>query len=297
MAATAALYGLANSTPNSTPNMAKETTISNHNPVQIRTIDEESLEQRTRREPDYTKPQVELRMIDCGLVLGDCHTVQKKSCGRVYITFTQPIASWEDELPPRIKEHYDEYTKNGFMRKKIAQTEKKYGESIDLFSEGYNIPRDLLLAAIMVESGGNCKLTSKAGAEGLLQVMPGTAKFIEKISGLDCDDLYDAQTNLTCGSFHLSWINGKMESAFPDLSIQQKWDLTLAGYNRGHNGITKEMKKARAESFLGLSDKDTTLQAYEYVSKIRAIERMLQEDRREAFNLVNFKSWPYSGFR
>lgn len=234
--------------------------------VRVRQVDEDSLEQRTRRKPEY-------------------------------VTFTQPIASWDDELPPRIKEHYDEYTKNGFMRKKIAKAEKKYGEYIDLYSEGYNIPRNLLLATIMVESAGDSKLTSKAGAKGLLQLMPATADNMEKISGLDCDDLYDAQTNLTCGAFYLSWINGKMDSSFPDLSIQEKWDLTLAGYNRGHNGITKEMKKARAESFLGLSDEDTTLQAYEYVSKIRAIERMLQEDRREAFNLVNFKSWPYSWLR
>jgi soluble lytic murein transglycosylase-like protein len=262
LTATVMLYDLANSTPN----IAKETTLLNDNHTQVRTIDEDSLEQRTRREPEY-------------------------------ITFNQPIASWGDELPPRIKEHYDEYTKNGFMRKKIAQAEKKYGEYLDLYSEGYNIPRDLLLATMMVESAGDRKLTSKAGAEGLLQVMPDTAKFIEKISGLDCDDLYDAQTNLTCGSFHLSWINKKMENAFPDLSINEKWDLTLAGYNRGHNGITKEMKKARAESFLGLSDRDTTLQAYEYVSKARAIQRIVQEDRRDVFNLVNFKSWPYSGFK
>ncbi len=250
----------------STSNNAEETVPVIDRPTQIRTVDEDSLEQRTRREPDY-------------------------------ITFTQPIASWGDELPPRIKKHYDEYTKNGLMRKKIAQTEKKYGRHIDLFSEGYNIPRDLLLATIMVESAGDCKRTSNAGAQGLLQLMPDTARNIEKVSGLKCNDLYDAQTNLTCGAFYLSWINGKMDSSFPDLSINETWDLTLAGYNRGHNGITKEMKKARAESFLGLSDRDTTLQAYEYVSKIRAIERMLQEDRRKAFDVVNFKSWPYSGFR
>ena len=149
----------------------------------------------------------------------------------------------------------------------------------------------------MVESAGDSKLTSKAGAKGLLQLMSATADNMEKISGLDCDNLYHAQTNLTCGSFYLSWINGKMKSDFPDLSINERWDLTLAGYNRGHNGITKEMKKARAESFLGLSDEDTTLQAYEYVSKIRAIERIMQEDRRGAFRLVNFISWPYSGFK
>lgn len=235
-------------------------------PVQVHQVEEDSLERRTRREPEY-------------------------------ITFAQPIASWGDELPSRIKKHYDEYTKNGLMRKKIAQAEKKYGEYIDLYSEGYNIPRDLLMATIMVESAGNRKLTSKAGAQGLLQLMPATADIIEKISGLACDDLYDAQTNLTCGAFYLSWINGKMESAFPDLNTTERWDLTLAGYNRGHNGITAEMKKARADSFLGLSKSDTTPQAYDYVSKIRAIERMLQEDRRAAFDIVNFKSWPYSEFK
>ncbi len=259
LAAIAVLYGLANSTPT-------EIISSPDKPVQVRTIDEASLEQRTRREPDY-------------------------------ITFDQPIASWDDELPPRIKRHYDEYIKNSFMRKKISHADKKYGALIDLYSEGYNLPRDLYLATIMVESGGNSKLTSKAGAKGLLQLMPDTAKNIEKISGLDCDDLYDAQTSLTCGAFYLSWINEKMENSFPDLSVGDKWDLTLAGYNRGHNGIAKKMKKIKAESFLGLPKLNTTPQDLEYVSKIRAIERIVQEDRRDAFKLVNFKSWPYSGFR
>ncbi|MBI4980808.1 transglycosylase SLT domain-containing protein [Candidatus Woesearchaeota archaeon] len=235
-------------------------------PIQIRQVEDDSIERRIRRNPEF-------------------------------ITFIQPIVCWGDELPPRIKKHYDEYTKNGLMRKKMAQAEKKYGEYLDLYSEGYNIPRDLLLATIMVESGGNRKLTSTAGAKGLLQLMPDTAKDMEKISGLSCDDLYDAQISLTCGSFYLSWIHGKMDRTFPDLGINEKWDLILAGYNRGHNGITKEMKKVRAESFLGLSEGDTTLQAYEYVSKVRAVERILQEDRRKVFDLVNFKSWPYSEFR
>ncbi len=49
-------------------------------------------------EKEYTKPQVELQMIDCGLVLGDCHIVQKNSCGRVYSNLGMRISE-EDPRP------------------------------------------------------------------------------------------------------------------------------------------------------------------------------------------------------
>lgn len=51
-------------------------------------------------------------------------------------------------------------------------------------AQKYNIPEDLALAVIYRESGGDQSVVSKAGARGLMQLMPGTAKEL----GVDADD-------------------------------------------------------------------------------------------------------------
>lgn len=194
--------------------------------------------------------------------------------------YSQPTILFEEELPPRMQKWYDEYTKNDLMIKRIEQTEERYGELLETASSKYNIPYDLLLGMVLVESGGNAKKTSRKGAKGLLQIMPGTGKFIASLSDLKCTDLYQPNVNIACGAFYLSWINQNMNESFPNLSNQEQWDLTLAAYNRGHNGIKRDLAKADVESFLELGDDETTPEAYDYVSKIRTIERIVQEQRK-----------------
>lgn len=95
---------------------------------------------------------------------------------------------------------------------------------IDLLREtvGTRVSPALALAVIAVESSGRPKAESKAGALGLMQLMPATA------SRFGVEDAFDPAQNIRGGV------------AFLDL-LMEKFDgdpiLVLAGYNAGENSI------------------------------------------------------------
>lgn len=80
----------------------------------------------------------------------------------------------------------------------------------------------LLHAVVQVESGYNPRAVSRAGAAGLMQLMPGTAK------RFGVSDRFDPQENLRGGASYLAWLrqhfNGNLE-------------LVLAAYNAGEGAV------------------------------------------------------------
>jgi soluble lytic murein transglycosylase-like protein len=86
---------------------------------------------------------------------------------------------------------------NRQWREKIAV--KSVGSQIPLsildviYAKGFEVTQ--VLALIETESDGNVRAVSKAGAVGLLQVMPGHAD----AAGYAVDDLYDAEINVEIG--------------------------------------------------------------------------------------------------
>jgi soluble lytic murein transglycosylase len=92
----------------------------------------------------------------------------------------------------------------------------------------------LVECVIKQESAGNPKAVSKAGARGLMQIMPATADDIAKEMGLVVYDLFDAKTNEKMGRYYLK----KMLKAFND-----NIELSLAAYNWGIGNVKKAMKK------------------------------------------------------
>jgi soluble lytic murein transglycosylase-like protein len=90
----------------------------------------------------------------------------------------------------------------------------------------HNIPEDLFLRLVQQESGWNPRAVSHAGARGLAQLMPDTARLL----GVNPDDPLQ---NLEGGARYLRM----MYDRFGD------WRLALAAYNAGpgaveaHNGI------------------------------------------------------------
>ena len=79
-------------------------------------------------------------------------------------------------------------------------------------------------AVIQQESRYDPDATSPAGAKGLMQLMPATAKRFK------CDDLGDEACNVKAGTKYLAWLLKRFNG---DVS------LALAGYNAGEGAVDK----------------------------------------------------------
>lgn len=101
-------------------------------------------------------------------------------------------------------------------------------ESMDaIFEEAarrYQVPVALLKAVGKVESDFNPKAVSSAGAQGVMQLMPGTAR------ELGVTDPFDARSNIMGGAKYLAQ---KLKKYDGDI------DLTLAAYNAGSGTVAK----------------------------------------------------------
>jgi soluble lytic murein transglycosylase len=92
------------------------------------------------------------------------------------------------------------------------------------------VPADLIAAVIYAESRFRDQ-TSHAGARGLMQITPATAKVIESLSGgqtFKFDDLADPDINIRYGTFYLHYLIQK----FGDNEI-----AALAAYNAGETNV------------------------------------------------------------
>ncbi len=98
------------------------------------------------------------------------------------------------------------------------------GPIIDAAAREHALPASLLQAVIAVESGYNPRAVSKAGAKGLMQLMPDTG------SRFGARDLFDASQNVRAGAQYLKWLIGTFEGNL---------ELALAGYNAGENAVIR----------------------------------------------------------
>ena len=92
------------------------------------------------------------------------------------------------------------------------------------------VPADLIAAVIYAESRFRDQ-TSHAGARGLMQITPSTAKLIEKLSGgqtFKFDDLSDPDINIRYGTFYLRYLLDE----FGNNEV-----AALAAYNAGEANV------------------------------------------------------------
>jgi soluble lytic murein transglycosylase-like protein len=102
----------------------------------------------------------------------------------------------------------------------------KYDEHIREASKRFNIPAALIRAVMAVESNFNPTAVSRAGAQGLMQLMPDTAE------EMGVDDPFDPRKNILGGTRYLR----VLANAFDGDLV-----LTLAGYNAGQQAVVRHM--------------------------------------------------------
>ena len=88
----------------------------------------------------------------------------------------------------------------------------------------YNVPLNLLKAMGKAESGFDANAVSPAGAQGVMQLMPATAR------SLGVEDPFDARSNIMGGA---KYISQQLEKYNGNI------DLALAAYNAGSGNVAK----------------------------------------------------------
>ena len=106
----------------------------------------------------------------------------------------------------------------------VRMIEDTYEAEIKAAARAADIPEALLAAVIAAESAGKIRARSHKGAQGLAQLMPGTA------ARFGVKNAYDPAENLRGAAEYLAFLLDRFEG---DVL------LALAGYNAGEHAVTR----------------------------------------------------------
>lgn len=109
----------------------------------------------------------------------------------------------------------------------------KYEEQIKTASKRYDVDPYLVAAVIRTESSWNPDATSSQGAQGLMQIMPATAKSMADQGLIDASvypasSLKDPNVNIEYGCAYLSYLLKRFEG---------NEDRAIAAYNAGASNV------------------------------------------------------------
>ena len=145
---------------------------------------------------------------------------------------------------PVYKIIYNKYYKNGRRIKRTLKSDRYFEKSgklsnydplIKKYAKDLNWDWLLLASQIRQESGFNSKEKSWAGARGLMQVMPRTAK------EYGIKDLYKPEKNLQAGTMFIKWL----ENYWKEIPSDERLKFVLASYNVGQGHVQDARRLAK----------------------------------------------------
>lgn len=107
---------------------------------------------------------------------------------------------------------------------KMSAKNHNFDEIVEQAAAAFNLPAKLIKSVIQKESNFNPNAVSSAGASGLMQLMPGTAR------SLGVKNVFDPAENIFGGSKYLRQMMDKYDNNV---------ELALAAYNAGPGNVDK----------------------------------------------------------
>jgi soluble lytic murein transglycosylase-like protein len=113
---------------------------------------------------------------------------------------------------------------NPASKKDAKLSEADLREMLAKVGRAHNLDVDLLASLVKAESNGNARAVSRAGAKGLMQLMPATAK------DLGVTDSFKPEENVRGGVIYLDWLLTRYHDNLA---------LALAAYNAGPEAVDR----------------------------------------------------------
>jgi membrane-bound lytic murein transglycosylase D len=147
------------------------------------------------------------------------------------------------------------------------------------------LPTDLVWMSL-VESGHNPTIRSPAGAAGLWQFIPESARFYGLVVDRWVDERLDPLRSTQAATVYLSDLHRRFGT----------WELAMAAYNMGHYGLTRAIRKYNTNDFWRLCRLESALpwETALYVPKVLATAIVMTNKR--AFGLGDIPSDPAVSF-
>lgn len=173
--------------------------------------------------------------------------------------------------------HYFSIKHKDRLERFVANGER-YKPLIEQTFERYGLPKELYYVGL-IESGYYNASKSRAGAVGPWQFMPSTARRYGLRVSRDVDERKNIFKATEAAALY-----------FQDLyNIFGSWELALAAYNKGENGVIRRIRGANTRDYYELCAKKVLpKETRHYVPKVLAVMKILS--RANAYN-IQIKTW------
>lgn len=158
---------------------------------------------------------------------GDIY-IKKEKDGTVHFTNIKPRGKDKQNFKVYLKTPPQRRARPGVVPVPARDTNparySRYDTSIQEASRTFSVPEAFIRAVIRVESDYNPDVVSWAGAQGLMQLMPATAR------RMNVKDPFDPHQNIMGGTRYLRYLANMFGGDMV---------LTIAGYHAGEGAVTK----------------------------------------------------------
>lgn len=159
-------------------------------------------------------------LLTTSLAHADIYTY-KDSNGNFYFTDNQMDESYR--LLSVFRSNLTQQSNNNYSFKAYQQNKVQFLPLIQAAARQFEVDADLIHAIVDIESAFNPRAVSKAGASGLMQLMPKTAQ------GLGVKDRFNPQQNIQGGTRYFSQLLARFDGSNR---------LALAAYNAGPTAVS-----------------------------------------------------------